>query len=113
MTTMGISSNGVLATDPFGPASRQWQKLQRQQLQKPGGRRGLISPTAKVLPPQAPIMYFLAVASRRCDMQKSPEKLSGEPLSNSPQSLHAEARSSIDDRFVSMPEITTSRYADF
>jgi hypothetical protein len=33
--------------------------------------------------------------------------------SNSPQSLHAEARSSIDDRFLSMPEITISRYADF
>ena len=44
---MGISSKGVLATDPFGPASRQWQKLQRQQLQKPGGRRGLISPRRK------------------------------------------------------------------
>ena len=33
--------------------------------------------------------------------------------SNSPQSLHAEAGSSIDDRFVSMPEITISWYADF
>ena len=36
---------------------------------------------AKVLPQQAPLMYFLAVAPRRCDMQRPPEKLSGEPLS--------------------------------
>jgi hypothetical protein len=34
---------------------------------------------AKVLPQQARIMYFLAVGSRRCDMQQP--KLSGEPLS--------------------------------
>ena len=33
--------------------------------------------------------------------------------SNSPQSLHAQARSSIDDLFVITPEITISRYADF
>jgi hypothetical protein len=46
-------------------------------------------------------MYFLAVASRRCDMQKPPEKLSGELLINSPQSVHVEARSSVNDRFVS------------
>lgn len=58
-------------------------------------------------------MYFLAVASGRCDMQEPPEKLSGEPLSNSPQSGHVEARCSMDDRFVSTPEITISRYAGF
>jgi hypothetical protein len=46
-------------------------------------------------------------------MQKPPEKLSGEPLINSPQSVHAEAPSSMDDRFVSTPEITVSRYAGF
>jgi len=58
-------------------------------------------------------MYFLAVASRRCDMQESPKKLFGEPLSNSPQSVHAEAQSNMDDRFVSTPEITILRYAGF
>jgi hypothetical protein len=58
-------------------------------------------------------MYFLAIASRRCDMQEPPKKLSGEPLSNSPQSVRAEARSSMDDRFASTPEITIFRYADF
>jgi hypothetical protein len=58
-------------------------------------------------------MYFLAVAPRRCDMQRPPEKLSGEPLSNSRQSVRGEARSSMDDRFVSTPEITISRYAGF
>jgi hypothetical protein len=46
-------------------------------------------------------------------MQEPPKKLSGEPLSNLPQSVHAEAQSSIDDRFVSTPEITTSQYAGF
>lgn len=46
-------------------------------------------------------------------MQEPPEKLSGEPLSNSPQSGHVEARCSMDDRFVSTPEITISRYAGF
>ena len=47
------------------------------------------------------------------DMQEPPEKLSGELQSNSPQSVRAEARSSMDDRFVNTPEITISRYADF
>jgi len=46
-------------------------------------------------------------------MQESPKKLFGEPLSNSPQSVHAEAQSNMDDRFVSTPEITILRYAGF
>jgi hypothetical protein len=46
-------------------------------------------------------------------MQKPPEKLSGEPLGNSPRLVQAEARSSKDDRFVSTPENTISRYAGF
>jgi hypothetical protein len=68
---------------------------------------------AKVLPQQARIRYFLAVASRRCDMQQPPEKLSGDQLGNSPQSVHAKARPAMNDRFVSTPEITISRYAGF
>jgi hypothetical protein len=38
MTMMGSNSNGVLATDRVGSASRQWQKLQRQQLQNQAER---------------------------------------------------------------------------
>jgi hypothetical protein len=68
---------------------------------------------AKVLPEQTQIRYFLGIASRGCDMQKPPEKLSGEPLGNSPRLVQAEARSSKDDRFVSTPENTISRYAGF
>jgi hypothetical protein len=44
-------------------------------------------------------------------MQKPPEKLPSEPLSDSPQWVHAEARSSMDECFVNPPEITISRYA--
>jgi hypothetical protein len=72
-----------------------------------------IDTNAKVLPQQAQIMYFLGVALRSCDMQEPREKFSGEPLSNSPLSVHAEARSSMDDCLVSTPEITISRYAGF
>jgi hypothetical protein len=46
-------------------------------------------------------------------MQEPVEKLSGELLSNSPQSVQAEARFRMDDRFVTTPEITISGYADF
>ena len=46
-------------------------------------------------------------------MQKPLKKLSGEPLSNSPQSVYAEARSGMDHGIVSTPQITISRYAGF
>jgi hypothetical protein len=45
-------------------------------------------------------------------MQEPPEKLSGKPLGNSPQWVHAEAGSSMDDRFERTAEITISGYAD-
>jgi len=37
MTTMDVSRNGLVAADRVA-ASRQWQKLQRQQLQKQAER---------------------------------------------------------------------------
>lgn len=87
---MGIISKGVLATDRLGPASHSVRHRGGNNWKT--GRNTRINPAkAKVLPQQARIMYFLAVASRPCDMQEPPEKLSGEPQSNSPQSVHAGA----------------------
>ena len=46
-------------------------------------------------------------------MQKPPEKLFRGPLGNSPQPVHTEARSTMDDRFVTTSGITISPYASF
>jgi|SRR5436190_9292128 len=98
--------------DRFGPASRHRQRWQRHQLQNQAQHTDY-SGNAKVLPQGAPKMYFLGVASRRCDMQQPPEKLSREAQSNLPQPLHAEADTAWMIASVSTPEITISRYADF
>jgi len=69
---MGISSMGVLATGRVGTNPSTVAEIAAAPIAKIGGTRGLNVAKAKVLPQQAPIMYFLAVASRRCDMQEPP-----------------------------------------
>jgi len=46
-------------------------------------------------------------------MQEPPDKLPGEAQNIRLSPIQAEARSSLDDRFLSTPEITISRYASF
>jgi hypothetical protein len=104
-----IISKSILAIDLFG-SSLQFQKLQRHQLPKPGGRRGLNSPRRNFFHTNTDNV-FVAVASS--------DAICSNPLTNFPvkrgafglSPIQAEARSSMDDRFVSTPEITISRYA--
>ena len=84
-----ISSTAVLTTNRFGPASQCGRNCCGNKTRQ---KTWINLPNAKVLPQQSRIVYFLAVASRWCDMQPPPKKLSGEALSNSLQSAHARAR---------------------